>query len=107
MAAHASLLISLVRLLAVCLYLRIKEIALASPKCLAFMFGGGMISVSFRQLFLLMIFYFYQLFFAGDINYKLVVTLQGGIDEERKKRLENEGPSVTDEVHFLNNTVDC
>ena len=24
-----------------------------------------------------------------------------------QKRLENEGPSVTEEVHFLNHTVDC
>ena len=107
MVAQASLLLSLVCLLAACFCLRIKSLYLASPKCLAFLFGGGMIVISFRQFFLLMIFSFCQLFFW-------VYHLETGSHstgqewrEKGKKRLDNEGPSVTEEVHFLNPTVDC
>ena len=68
MVAQSSLLLSLVRLLAVYFHLHTKELSLAYNKCLAFLFGGGMIVVSFFQLFLLMIFSFPQLYFAGDIT---------------------------------------
>ena len=68
MAAQASLLISLVRLFVVCFCLRIKALYLVYTKCLEFLFGGGMIVVSFFQFFLLMIFSFPQLFFAGGIT---------------------------------------
>ena len=65
-----------------------------------------MIVVSFRQLFLLMIFYFRQLFFAGDITWKLVVIIQGMNDEERAKGIYNEVPSITKEVQLLNLTAE-
>ena len=107
MHPQAPLLLYLVRLITVCFCLRINALALASPKCLAFLFGGGVIVVSFYQFFLLMIFSFCQLCLAGDINWKLLVTLQVRTDEKRGKSLDNEGPRVTEEVHFLNHNVDC
>ena len=68
MVAQASLLLSLVRLLAVYLFLCVKALALAYPNCLAFLFGRGVIVVSLRQFFPLMIFSFRQLFFVGRIT---------------------------------------
>ena len=49
-------------------------------------FWSGMVVLYFRQLFLLVLFYFCQFFFDGDITYKLVVTLQSNTDEERAKK---------------------
>ena len=54
-----------------------------------------------------MIFSSCRLFFAGGITYKLLVAIQGVTDEEKEKSMDNEGPSITEEVHFFNNTVDC
>ena len=96
MASQTYLLISLVCLISLFFYLKIKSLALVYPKCMALLFGRFMMVLSLYQLFILMIFSFRQLFFAGDITWKLVVTLQGITDEETSKRMNNEGTNITE-----------
>ena len=84
-AAHTSLLLSLVRLLAFCFYLRIKALDIASTKCLTFSFGVGVIVRLFFSILSSDDIFFSSIIFFWWYHLKLVVTLQDRTDEERSK----------------------
>ena len=78
MVTQTSLLLSLVRLLAIFFCLRIKSWAIYYTKCLDLLFVGGMIVFSFCQLFLLMIFSFLPIIFCW--GYHLETGIRSGQD---------------------------